>query len=257
MRSGMMLRAGLYVILSMALCVFIRAYAQNEPGDRAQRIFELTNRDRVARGLQPLHWDASLAAAAQSHADRMGEENSLQHQYAGEGNVAARAAQTGAHFQAIAENIATGYSADAIEAEWMHSTPHRTNILDPQMNALGVGVVSRGGNLYAVEDFAEASEALSPRQVESKVDALLRSENIEPSGPREAAAMACSSDSGYPKSATGKLVIRFDTPDLNRLPSQVASQIRGGSYRSAAVAACPHADRQGSFTTYRVAIVLY
>ena len=139
----------------------------------------------------------------------------------------------------------------------MHSTPHRTNILDPQMNALGVGVVSRGGNLFAVEDFASASEALSPEQVESRVGALLRRENIEPSGRHDAAVMACSSNSGYPTGETGRLVIRFDTPDLSQLPGGVVSQIHSGDYRRAAVAACPHAERQSTFTTYKVAIVLY
>ena len=257
MRNGMMLRVGLYVVLGAALWVCMRAYAQDDTGAAAHRIFELTNRDRVTRGLRPLHWNESLAAAAQAHAERMAGERSLEHEYAGEGNVAARAAQAGAHFQAIAENIATAYSPDAIEEAWMHSTPHRTNILDPQMNALGVGVVSRGGNLFAVEDFASASEALSPEQVESRVGALLRRENIEPSGRHEAAVMACSSNSGYPTGETGRLVIRFDTPDLSQLPGGVVSQIHSGDYRRAAVAACPHAERQSTFTTYKVAIVLY
>jgi uncharacterized protein YkwD len=233
----------------------ISTAATSAHAQSAQRIFKLTNRDRVSRGLQPLHWDASLAAAAQTHAQWMAGEGNLSHQYPGEADLVVRAAQTGAHFQAIAENIATGYSEDAVEAEWMHSTPHRTNILDPRMNAIGIGVVARNGTLYAVEDFADAAEALSPAQVASRVDALLRAESIDPSAPRDAAAQACASASGVPPG--GRLVVRFDTPDLSRLPEQAAAQIRSGSYRKASVAACPGGGRQGSFTTYRVAIVLY
>lgn len=257
---GRMLRASWFVSLVAALFfiagVSMQVCAQEDSGAQAQHIFELTNQDRQAQGLQPLHWDASLAQAAQTHAERMAAENNLSHQYPGEPNVAQRTAQAGAHFQAIAENIASGYSERAIETEWMHSTPHRTNILDPRMNALGVGVVERHGTLFAVEDFSDASEALSPRQVEAKVGDLLRQENIDPSAPRAAAALACSSNGGYPKGETGKLVVRFDTGDLSQLPGQVAAQIRSGSYHRASVAACP-GGRQGSFTTYQVAIVLY
>lgn len=240
-----------------ASCAWMRTYAQNDTHELARRIFLLTNGDRAVSGLQTLHWNAELAEAAQDHAARMADTKSLSHEYPGEGNVAQRAAQAGAHFEAIAENIATGYSGDQIENEWMHSTAHRTNILDPRMNAIGVGVVVRDGTLYAVEDFAEAEEAYSPAQVESRVGALLRRENIDPSGPHEAAVLACSTNSGYPKGGTGKLVIRFDTADLSQLPSAVETPLRSGGYRRAAVAACPGGGRQGGFTTYRVAIVLY
>lgn len=181
------------VLLCTMMCFAVQARAQEEERfeNRAQQIFELTNRDRVARGLQPLRWSGSLAAAAQRHAERMSTEAYLMHQYPGEGNVSQRAAQAGAHFQAVAENIATGYRDEQIEQEWMHSTPHRRNILDPQMNALGVAVVLRAGVLYAVEDFAEASEAFSSRQVENRVGSLLKEDGVDPSAPRAAAAQAC------------------------------------------------------------------
>lgn len=251
-----LLRAVVFGAACLVLCTSIPAHAQDDSGSHSRHIFELTNRDRVARGLQPLRWDASLAAAAQSHAERMAGEGYLSHQYPGEGDVGARAAHAGAHFQAIAENIATGPSDEAIESEWMNSAPHRRNILDPQMNAIGIGLVERRGMIFAVEDFANSAESLSPAQVENRVGALLRRDGIDPSAPRDAAAQACLSNSGYPQGATGKLVMRFDTPDLNQLPAQVTGQLRSGTYRKAAVAACS-GGRQGSFTTYRVAIVLY
>lgn len=245
-------------LLCVAMCFVVKARAQEEERfeNRAQQIFELTNRDRVGRGLQPLRWSGSLAAAAQRHAERMSTAGYLMHQYPGEGNVGQRAAQAGAHFQAIAENIATGYSDEQIEQEWMHSTPHRRNILDPQMNALGVGIVARGGVLYVVEDFAKASEEFSPGQVESRIGSLLRKDGVSSSASHEVAARACESDNGYPQGGSGKLVIRFDTGDLSRLPAQVAQLVRTGRYTRASVAACPGGN-QGSFTTYKIAIVLY
>ena len=114
----------------------------------------------------------------------MKDEKTLSHQYPGEQDLQARAAQAGAHFQAIAENIAMGPSAEAIEKQWMNSVPHRQNILDPQMNAIGIAVIEKNGYLYAVEDFANASESLTKEQVEQKVGDLLRQQKIDPSAPR-------------------------------------------------------------------------
>ena len=236
-----------------ALAGYGIGHAQQGSASRARRIAELTNRDRAAQGLDPLHWSGSLAAAAQAHAERMAAEKYLSHEYPGEGNVGARAARAGAHFRAIAENIATGYSDEQVEQEWMHSAPHRHNILDPNLNAIGVGIVERNGMLYVAEDFAEASEALSPAQVEQRVGALLRREGVEASAPRAAASQACGGGA-YPPH--GRLVVRFDTGDLSQLPRQVSGQIRQGDYRKASVAECP-GGKQGNFTTYKVAIVLY
>ena len=53
-------------------------------GEKEQRIFELTNQDRAAQGLQPLRWDSALAAAADVHVDKMKDEKELSHQYPGE-----------------------------------------------------------------------------------------------------------------------------------------------------------------------------
>lgn len=244
----------LLAAMGAALCLLAQAYAREDTGERARQIAELTNQDRADHGLSRLRWSDSLAEAARGHAERMATENYLSHEYPGEGNVGARAARAGAHFRAIAENIATGYSDQQVEQEWMHSTPHRRNILDAKMNAIGVGVVERNGTLYVAEDFAEASEALSARQVEGRVGALLREEGVQATAPRSAAAGECDADGAYPPG--GRLVIRFDTGDLSQLPGQVSEQIQRGDYRKAAVAECP-GGKQGNFTTYKVAIVLY
>jgi hypothetical protein len=232
--------------------------AAQQGDEKEQRILELTNQDRTAQGLQPLHWDRSLAAAAAVHVDKMKDEKTLSHQYPGEPDVKARAAQAGAHFQAIAENIAMGPSAEAIEKQWMNSVPHRQNILDPQMNSIGIAVIQKDGYLYAVEDFANANQALTRGQVEQKVGDLLRAQKIEPSAPSKIGEAACGMQDGTPPDASQagqvKAVMRFQTPDLSKLPDQVAQQLSRGRYTKAAVGAC---ESGGTFTTYRVAVVLY
>ena len=244
------------VMLAMAVIgLSVQSPAQSD--DKAQQILSLTNQDRAEHGLQPLSWNPALVAAAQAHTERMANEKSLSHQYPGEQDVSARAAQAGAHFQAIAENIAMGPSPKAIEKQWMNSTPHRTNILDPQMNVIGIAVVEKGGYLFAAEDFANAAQSLTPHQVEDKVSALLRDQNIDPSGPLEEAEQACSAGNGIPQGSRARAIVRFQTSDLSQLPSQVAQQLRTGQYTKAAVGACSPGGSQGNFTSYRVAVLLY
>jgi len=38
----------------------------------------------------------------------------------------------------------------------MKSPPHRANILDRDMDSIGVGVVEQGGQFFAVEEFSQA-----------------------------------------------------------------------------------------------------
>ena len=232
-------------------------WARGQTDGAARRIFDLTNQDRQAHGLQPLRWSQSLAAAAAAHAQWMAREAGLSHQYPGEPELTDRAAHAGAHFQAIAENIAMGPDPESINDQWMHSPGHRRNILDPRMNALGVAVVERGGSLDAVEDFAEASEVLTLSQTEQRVRELLRQHDLDPSGPSGEAEEACRSARGVPGGAAARAVVRFETPDLTQLPAQVAAEIRNGGFKKAAVGACSPQGNQGSFTVYRVAILFY
>jgi hypothetical protein len=243
-------------VMSVALATMnMQSLAQT--GDRAQQILKLTNQDRAAHGLQPLKWDASLASAAETHTERMANERTLSHQYPGEPDPSARAAQAGAHFQAIAENTAMGPNPAGIEKQWMNSVLHRTNILDPQMNAIGIAVVEKGGYLFATEDFANGAPSLTKDQIEDKVGALLHDQNIDPSGPRDQAEQACTAGSGMPQGGAARAIVRFQTSDLKQLPPQVAQQLRSGNYTKAAVGACSPGPGEGNFTSYRVAILLY
>lgn len=232
---------------------FVRmSAAQTDP---ARRVFALTNQDRQQQGLPPLAWNPALAAAADAHAQRMLREPSLSHQYSGEPDLMARAAHAGAHFRAIAENVALGPTPDSLEDQWMHSTAHRTNILDPKMNAIGVAVLRRGANLYAVEDFAQTNEALTLQQVEQRLRALLHEQGVDASAPAGPAEAACASNGPTPQGA--RSLVRFQTPDISQLPSQVAQVIHSRDFRKAAVGACVPTASQAGFTTYRVAIVFY
>jgi uncharacterized protein YkwD len=121
-----------------------------------QQLFAEANRARKAEGLAELKWDEALAAAARRHAGVMAQHGSAEHGFAGEPNLASRASKAGARFVYLAENVIKGTSAQNIQAEFLKSSRHRANMLDTDMDSIGVGVLERGGQVFAVENFSKA-----------------------------------------------------------------------------------------------------
>jgi uncharacterized protein YkwD len=85
----------------------------------------------------------------------MAEHRSAQHAFGGEPGLSARVKQAGSHFSWLSENVAQGPTSEFIHTQFMRSPNHRANILDMDMNSIGVGVVEQRGQLFAVEDFAQ------------------------------------------------------------------------------------------------------
>jgi uncharacterized protein YkwD len=250
------------VSILVAGCALLLAVAVGTSEARGQdeveaQLLAATNADRMAQGLAALKWDAALAQAAQAHAQKMAGESELSHQYPGEPDLVTRAGQQGAHFRSIAENVALGPDPQAIEEEWMHSAPHRANILDPRMNVIGIGLVKRGGSYYAVEDFADGVAQLGPQEIEKKVGSLLAQRGIQPSGSSEDARQTCEMEHGSAGGSAPKFVMRWEGSDLTRLPQVLEQQIQTGKYHTAAVGACDSGRPEQGFTTYHVAVMLY
>ena len=155
-RIGTRLAAMAMVGISLGVMLCRPAYSQT-PALRAERdLFAAVNQARRAQGLTPLRWDESLATAARRHAKVMAERGSAQHGFEGEPNLSARVKQAGAHFSWLSENVIQGPSTAFIHVQFMKSPPHRANVLDGDMDSIGVGVVEQGGQLFAVEDFSHA-----------------------------------------------------------------------------------------------------
>jgi len=242
------------VAIGLLLAATSIAFAQETP-DKA--IFAATNAARVQHGMQPLTWDNTLAIAAQAHAEIMALQPQLSHQYPGEDALDLRAAQAGAHFQAIAENIALGPDVNTLQREWMNSTPHRTNILDPNLTAMGVAVIKNHGELYAVVDFSRSVAAMTREQVEQQVAMLLTQRGITVSGPKQDARQTCEMEHGGAGASQPLFRMRWQSSDLSRLPDAIDTELKTGRYHSAAVGACSSTTGEGAFTTFRVAVLLY
>src|SRR5580700_4733657 len=190
----------------------------------AGRIFALANQERAQAGVGRLAWDPALAAAALYHCRRMAAEGQISHQYNGEPDLSERAAQSGAHFSMIEENVAYGPSPDSIHEQWMHSEGHRENLLSPNVDRVGIAVVAAHGNLYAVADYSRGVEKLGPPQVEARVAALIRASGLGILSDPSVARAACATDEGMPRASGGmqpRFIMRWQDAELTRLPPQL------------------------------------
>ena len=108
--------------------------------DFIDRVVELTNEERTQFGLDPLTADPLLNQAAQTHTENMAELDFFDHTGLDGSSAGDRIEDTGYDFLAWAENIAAGYQTpEAVVEAWMGSDGHRANILDPNLEEIGVG----------------------------------------------------------------------------------------------------------------------
>lgn len=225
-----------------------------------EQIFALANEARAQAGVGRLQWDPALAQAALAHCRRMVAEGPIAHRYGGEADLTGRAAQAGARFSMIEENVAIGPSGDAIHEEWMQSPGHRANLLSPDVDHVGIAVVAARGVLYAVADYSRSVQQMSAAQVEARVAALVRVSGVTILGDPRLAREACQADEGMPRTANGSkplFIMRWQDSDLTRLPQALVDKLASGNYRQAAVGSCAAQGQEGTFTAYRVAVLLY
>jgi hypothetical protein len=241
----------------MAMFMRSTGMAQVDASPAEKALLQMANQFRAEHGVAPLAWNSALARAARTHAKRMvAASGDMEHQYPGEADMIARAAQEGAHFGAIAENLAgQGQNPAQLQQIWMTTQSHRTNLLNPKMNVVGIGVIESGGLLYAVEDFAQSVSAPKQGEIEGQVTAALQKAGMQSVKSTEEARSNCESQSNTAPGAM--LVVHWEGSDPGQLPDVLVQRIAQGTYHSAAVGACPSAQAGQGFTTYRVAVLLY
>lgn len=232
------------------------AAAQSRTSVAEQYLFAAANADRAQMGLPPLRWDDTLYKAAHNHALQMAERQSISHQYPGEPELSERGRAAGARFSVISENVAEASTAPRIHDAWMHSPGHRANLLDSKVDSVGISVLSRNGQLYAVEDFDKSVADITLDEQEAEVGALLRRASpVSVLETTEDARRTCSMETGYAGPRPG-FVMRYTAGELTHLPDALTQRLASGRYSRAMVGACQTHDAQ-SFTAFNIAVLLY
>lgn len=249
--------------VSLAIVVFGIGIVQGQD-EREKALVELANQARSDAGLKPLTWDAGLAAAAHAHAVRMAAEGPISHRYGNEADLPGRAANAGARFSLIEENIAIGDTAFHVHQSWMKSQAHQENLLNPKIDRIGVALVPAHDVLYAVADYAQGVASMSAADVEASVGKVIADKGItllpDTSAAREYCAREATSDKSQTTGMKPKFLMRWQSADITNLPPQMAQALASGQFKQATVGACaPQGNGSGApvFSGYRVAVLLY
>jgi Cysteine-rich secretory protein family len=256
------MRATVLSLLSLVLLT-PAAISQSAP---EKALVDLTNQTRAENHLPPLTWDPALARAARQHlAVVLQHPGTLEHQYPGEPDLAARGGQAGAHFSSISENLAGNAQTPAqIHESWMNSPHHRENILDPRLTAIGIAVAQTpNGLLAAVQDFGQSAAAISNDAIEQQVQKLLAQQGIKPNNSAQAkhdARESCASGEITLSDPRPILTMQWECTDLSQLPAELAQHLPPSDPqhpRTAAVGSCPAKQTGQGFTTYRIGVLIY
>ena len=134
----------------------------------------LHNQQRTQAGLAALTVDAKLMQAAQVQAQYMAERNKATHQGRDGTTPTQRVEQQSYNAVRVAENVADGQETpEAVLQAWMHSPPHRQNILGPFTEVGAARATNTEGRPYWCVVFGVPFPAFDPGRASAAVLRLL------------------------------------------------------------------------------------
>src|SRR4051812_858999 len=117
------------------------------------------NATRSSKSVQHLTHSAGLQSMARAQAVRMMQKGDIFHNP----NLSAEVTALGVNWHMVGENVGMGPDEDTIEAALLKSPHHYENIVRPNFNNIGVGIVKgSNGMVYLVQVFAEVVSTSSP-----------------------------------------------------------------------------------------------
>jgi len=231
-------------------------------------LYALVNEERKSRDLPLFAIDDHLTAAARKHTREMTREGRLSHQFPDEPDLKARLAQAGGRFDAAAENVAESGSVQDAHVELMHSPGHRANLLNPAYNAIGIGIVEKGEQIYVTEDFSHRVPEQTRENVESQIfrqvnqirsqNGLAALQRVDSSPLRRAACKPDISASAAKSYLPGPgFIVVFIQSDANSLPAMLKKDAGDPLAKNIAIGVCyPPASQQG-FAMFTAIVALY
>lgn len=111
------------------------------------------NAERTSRDIPALAVHASLVDVARAQARRMADGNALYHNP----NLTTEVK----NWRWVGENVGYGASVAAVHSAFMHSAPHKANILDRDFTWVGIGAVKADGRVWVAQVFKRPSKQAS------------------------------------------------------------------------------------------------
>lgn len=216
-----------------------------------EKLLEWVNEERTARHLYPLRSSPDLRALSTEHSKDMASQQKMSHFSSAGKSYLERLVETGLYFVEAGENVAVSDTFDAafIHQGLMESPEHRENILNPNYDSVGIGVVySKDRRYFVTQDFAQSLKKLETEEAEKFIQdkiAKIRNESALPPlsfnnvANRFARRYSQNRATGKPLQNIGVLLgethIHFITTPLLQIPKNISQKISSEIYEVGAV----------------------
>jgi len=175
---------------------------------------------------------------------------------------------TGARFTRSAENVARTEFLEDVHLALMNSPGHRANMMSPEYNAVGIGVLEHKGHFYVTQDFVLLVPVYSEIQFrDSFAEAFNRARKSRGLGVIMARSeeslhnAACSTD-GVAQNLSGKVtgagaLVVFTSSEPDKLPEQLMSRAANPGFHRMAIGVCFRPDPQHGYANFWVVAAFY
>ncbi len=152
-----------------------------------ESLIALINEERENQGLPRLRVSPALASLARKHSHDMATRNQLSHLSSTQESYQDRLVGEGFFFGEMGENVAR---SETFASRWIHqslmdSPEHRENILDPNFDEVGIGVVEPGkAGYFITQDFIQSLEMKTTEEarkiIVSKIQDIRQAHKLAP-----------------------------------------------------------------------------
>lgn len=136
-------------------------------------LFNLVNAEREKIGLAPVRFSPPLSFLARKHSQDMALREDISHLSTTGETYSDRLVKGGFYFIKNGENVAYSetFIPEFIHQGFMGSPGHRANVLDPDFDELGIGVVfKKDKGYYVTQDFVRALAPKGRIEAEAEVE---------------------------------------------------------------------------------------
>lgn len=112
--------------------------------DYEAEMLRLVNKERQKHGLHPLQADPEMLVVARAHSKDMFAKGYFAHDNLEGKDPFDRMRDANVRFSAAGENLALAQTVEIAHANLMNSPGHRANILSPNFNRVGIGILDGG-----------------------------------------------------------------------------------------------------------------
>jgi len=131
------------------------APASADAGSEEAQFLALTNQLRASKGLQTLAVDGTLTSIARNWSAQMAAAGTIFHN----NNLPN---QVSAPWTELGENVGMGPNVAGIQQAFINSPHHYENLVNPNYNYVGIGVVDSGGTIFVTVDFMALGASAKP-----------------------------------------------------------------------------------------------